>query len=95
VAASPLTFEPVRVNDFPALELGLQAGRAGGLAPAVYNAANEQAVALFLSRRIGFRDIPRAIYAALASHKQHGAVTRASIDEADADARRRVLTFFE
>ena len=51
VAASPLTFERVRADDFPALALGMAAGRAGGAAPAVFNAANEQAVALFLEGR--------------------------------------------
>ena len=44
---SPLTFERVRMADFPALALGMAAGRRGGAAPAVYNAANEQAVAFF------------------------------------------------
>ena len=61
VAASPLTFERVRADDFPALALGLAAGRAGGAAPAVFNAANEQAVALFLEGRMGFAAIAPAI----------------------------------
>ncbi len=65
VAASPLTFEPVRHADFPALELGVGAGRKGGVAPAVFNAANEQAVALFLDGRIAFSGIAPAIASAL------------------------------
>ena len=65
VGLSPLTFEPVRTDDFPALMLGVDAGRRGGVAPAVFNAANEQAVALFLEGRVTFGDIPRAIGAAL------------------------------
>jgi len=65
VAASPLTFEPVRLADFPALRLGLEAGRAGGAAPAVFNAANEQAVALFLEERMTFSQIGESIAAAL------------------------------
>src|SRR4029079_2253872 len=65
VACSPLTFEPVRFDQFPALRLGMQAGRAGGAAPAVFNAANEQAVALFLEGRITFVDIASAIDSAL------------------------------
>src|SRR6185503_1862779 len=52
VELSPLTFERVRTAEFPALALGLAAGRRGGAAPAVFNAANEQAVALFLDGRI-------------------------------------------
>jgi 1-deoxy-D-xylulose-5-phosphate reductoisomerase len=56
VEQSPLSFEPVRRQDFPALDLGMQAGRAGGAAPAVFNAATEQAGALFLDGAIRFGD---------------------------------------
>src|SRR6185312_1850246 len=40
VAAGPLTFEPVRTDVFRALGAGIAAGRAGGISPAVFNAAN-------------------------------------------------------
>lgn len=43
---------------FPLMRLGLTAGDAGGMAPAYFNAANEEAVGLFLSREIGFADMP-------------------------------------
>jgi len=43
------------------MDLAYAAGRAGGTMPAVLNAANEQAVALFLDERIHFLDIPRLI----------------------------------
>jgi 1-deoxy-D-xylulose-5-phosphate reductoisomerase len=95
VRESPLTFEPVRTDDFPALALGIQAGKAGGLAPAVFNAANEQAVALFLSRRIGFGDIPRAIHQALDRFENQHEVSREMIFAADAGARRIVRELFE
>jgi 1-deoxy-D-xylulose-5-phosphate reductoisomerase len=95
VLASPLTFEPVRYEDFPALRMGLQAGREGGLAPAAFNAANEQAVALFLDRRIGFNDIPRAICHALEKYEAGGAVSRESVLQADAAARRHVTELFK
>jgi 1-deoxy-D-xylulose-5-phosphate reductoisomerase len=65
VAASPLTFERVRLDDFPALRLGLAAARRGEAAPAVFNAANEAAVALFLDARIRFIEIAAAIESAL------------------------------
>ncbi|HEV8363243.1 MAG TPA: 1-deoxy-D-xylulose-5-phosphate reductoisomerase [Gemmatimonadaceae bacterium] len=65
VAASPLTFERVRLDDFPALRLGLAAARRGEAAPAVFNAANEAAVALFLDARIRFVEIAAAIESAL------------------------------
>jgi 1-deoxy-D-xylulose-5-phosphate reductoisomerase len=94
VALSPLTFEPVRHEDFPALRLGLSAGRAGGLAPAVFNAANEEAVALFLDRRIGFRDIARAIESALEHCVFHEDVNRESVLRADAAARNHVSRMF-
>ncbi|MEX2153391.1 MAG: 1-deoxy-D-xylulose-5-phosphate reductoisomerase [Gemmatimonadaceae bacterium] len=65
VELSPLTFERVRYDDFPALRLGVGAGRAGGAAPAVFNAANEQAVEIFLRGKMAFGAIPRAIEGAL------------------------------
>jgi 1-deoxy-D-xylulose-5-phosphate reductoisomerase len=55
----PLSFEAPDVERFPALSLARQALRSGGLAPAVLNAANEEAVAAFLGGRIGFLDIER------------------------------------
>jgi 1-deoxy-D-xylulose-5-phosphate reductoisomerase len=94
VALSPLTFETVRRSDFPALDLGMQAGRAGGSAPAVFNAANEQAVALFLDGAIAFRDIARAIESALARHGGAPAGSRDAILAADASARRHVQELF-
>jgi 1-deoxy-D-xylulose-5-phosphate reductoisomerase len=57
VAAGPLTFEPVRDEVFRALGAGIAAGRAGGTAPAVFNAANEEAVEAFHAGAIGFLDI--------------------------------------
>jgi 1-deoxy-D-xylulose-5-phosphate reductoisomerase len=90
VQASPLTFEPVRLDAFPALRLGLEAGRAGGAAPAVFNAANEQAVALFLENQMTFADIPASIDAALAAHAGMPAVDKASLMAADAAARQTV-----
>ena len=94
VEQSPLTFEPVRRQAFPALDLGIQAGRAGGAAPAVFNAANEQAVALFLGGAIRFVDITRAIDSALAGHGSAPADTREAILSADALARRHVQELF-
>ena len=51
------TFEPVDNEAFPAIELARAAGIAGGCAPAVYNAANEEAVAAFHSGGCGFLGI--------------------------------------
>jgi 1-deoxy-D-xylulose-5-phosphate reductoisomerase len=90
VEMSPLTFERVRDEAFPALALGIAAGRAGGAAPAVYNAANEQAVALFLDGRCGFLDIPRSIESALGALGGAAGDTREQLLEADAAARAHV-----
>lgn len=94
VELSPLTFEPVRGTDFPALQLGVDAGRAGGAAPAVFNAANEQAVALFLEGRARFSDVPRAIGSALDALADLPGGTRDALLAADATARRHVLEMF-
>ena len=59
------TFEPVDGEAFPALELARAAGAAGGCVPAVFNAANEEAVAAFLSGDISFRGIVDALEAVL------------------------------
>ena len=60
-AVGALTFEAPDIERFPALELARQALRAGGGAPAAFNAANETAVARFLDRKIGFLDIVAAV----------------------------------
>jgi len=63
-----LHFEPLDAATFPMVDLAVAAGRAGGTAPAAYNAANEQAVAAFLQRRVRFLDIPRVVAAVLEAH---------------------------
>lgn len=52
-----LNFQPVDLRLFPAVDLAYRAGRHGGCMPAALNAANEEAVKAFLSRRINFIDI--------------------------------------
>lgn len=52
------------------MELAYAAGRAAGTMPAVLNAANEQAVAMFLEERIHFLDIPKLIERTCARHQQ-------------------------
>ncbi len=91
VGVSPLTFERVRSDDFPALALGVAAGRRGGAAPAVFNAANEQAVALFLEGRMSFGGIALAISSALDALGDSPGADRASLRAADAAARAHVL----
>ncbi len=87
VASSPLTFEPIRLDAFPALRLGLEAGRAGGAAPAIFNAANEQAVALFLEGRMTFGEIGSSIAKALDRLGGMKGNDKAALLAADAAAR--------
>jgi 1-deoxy-D-xylulose-5-phosphate reductoisomerase len=94
VALSPLQFEPVRRSDFPALDLGITAGRLGGAAPAVFNAANEQAVALFLDRAIRFGDIAAGIESALTALGDSPGGSLDAVLTADAMARRHVQEMF-
>lgn len=61
VKAGDLTFRAPNHDKYPCMGLAYAAGRAGGAMPAVLNAANEQAVALFLEEQIQFLDIPRLI----------------------------------
>ena len=63
--AQAWTFEPVDNDAFPAIELARAAGMAGGCAPAVYNAANEEAVAAFSSGACGFLGIVDTVRAVL------------------------------
>jgi 1-deoxy-D-xylulose-5-phosphate reductoisomerase len=66
-ALGRLTFERADLERFPALGLAIEALRSGGGAPTALNAANEIAVAAFLSRRIGFGDIARLVASTLSA----------------------------
>ena len=89
IAAGSLTFEPVRTEVFPALALGMQAGRSGGSAPAAFNAANEVAVAAFLAGRTPFGRIAEVIAIVLQEQIVTDVSSVAAVLEADAWARRR------
>jgi 1-deoxy-D-xylulose-5-phosphate reductoisomerase len=60
-ALGNLSFGRIDTDTFRCLPLAYRAGREGGLAPAVLNAANEVAVAAFLGGKIGFMDIERVV----------------------------------
>ena len=87
LAGRSLTFEEVDRRTFRALDLAYVAGRSGGTAPCVFNAADEVAVEAFLERRIPFLAIPDVIERTL-EHVQPA--TARSVEEvlaADAEAR--------
>ncbi len=65
-----LTFEDPDLDTFQGLALGIKAGRIGGSMPTVYNAANEEAVALFLEDQIDFLGIPEVIEEAMKAHEE-------------------------
>ncbi|WP_416667061.1 1-deoxy-D-xylulose-5-phosphate reductoisomerase [Egbenema bharatensis] len=93
VKAGSLTFREPDHQKYPCMQLAYAAGRAGGTMPAVLNAANEQAVALFLEEKISFLDIPRCIETACDRHHAHNRSepTLADILEADRWARQEIL----
>ncbi len=67
-AASTWTFEPLDEVAFPAVALARRAGAAGGTAPAVYNAANEECVAAFLAGRLPFLGIVDTLSVVVEEH---------------------------
>ena len=67
-AVGTLDFAPVDLSRYPALELALQAGRAGGTYPAVLCAADEVAIDAFLAGAIPFTRIPTVIEGVLDAH---------------------------
>lgn len=92
VAAGPLTFEPMRADAFPAFGLGVAAGRRGGTAPAVFNAANEVAVRRFLDAGMPFGRIAEVIERVLDAHDVAPADDLEGILAADRWARRETET---
>ena len=89
VESGPLEFECLRHEDFPMFDIGVAAGRVGGTAPAIYNAANEVAVAAFLESRIGFTDIPAVVEHALSAIPSSPIESLAHLIQVDAEARAR------
>jgi 1-deoxy-D-xylulose-5-phosphate reductoisomerase len=84
-----LEFEPPDPATFRCLALARAAGREGGTAPCVLNAANEAAVASFLDGRIGFLDIAALVEEALG--RVEGAPARNLDELREADRRAREL----
>lgn len=82
-----LEFEAPDVRTFRSLDLAYAAGRAGGTAPAVLNAANEVAVAAFLEERVSFQAIPDTVERVLERHSVIRADTLEAVEAADRWAR--------
>ncbi len=82
-----LDFEAPDLNAFPCLALAFRALGAGGTAPAVLNAANEEAVSAFLQGQIGFLSIPEIVTATLDSVTMQPADSLDALLAADVRAR--------
>jgi len=82
-----LNFEPPDLTRFPCLRLAMETGEKGGTYPAVLCAADEVAVGLFLSYRIGFLDIARLVEETLGHHQSISHPLLEEILAADAWAR--------
>jgi len=90
-----LDFEPPDLDAFPCLRLAYAAGRAGELAPATLNAANETAVAAFLEGRIRWSMIPDVLTEVLDRHDGGPADSVDAVIEADRTARSMAETIIE
>ncbi len=95
LTAGPLTFEAVDHARYPAFALGVEAGRTGGTAPAVYNAANEVAVAGFLAGKLRFVDIPVVIEGSLETCAVREVDGLETVRESDTEARVRAGELIE
>ncbi|MGO1059846.1 1-deoxy-D-xylulose-5-phosphate reductoisomerase [Planococcus sp. FY231025] len=85
-----LNFQEMDYERFRALQLAFDAGREGGTMTTVFNAANEQAVAMFLNEEIKFLQIEEMIESAMDSHKTVSKPDLGTILEVDAETRKSV-----
>lgn len=88
-AVGRLDFEPVDTDRFPAIALARQAMEEDGARPAILNAANEEAVAAFLDKRIGFLDIAATVADTLAGYAPAAPRSLEDVFAIDAEARHR------
>jgi 1-deoxy-D-xylulose-5-phosphate reductoisomerase len=87
--AAMWTFEPLDTEAFPAVGLAKDAAKQGSTFPAVFNAANEEAVTAFHAGRIRFTDIVDTIEAVLSGHTGSSGLTVESVLDAESWARAR------
>ncbi|QSZ54612.1 1-deoxy-D-xylulose-5-phosphate reductoisomerase [Paenarthrobacter sp. AT5] len=87
--ATSWTFEPLDSEAFPAVDLAKEAAKQGSTFPAVFNAANEEAVEAFHAGRIRFTDIVDTVESVLSEHTGSSELTLESVLDAEAWARSR------
>lgn len=90
-----LEFRPIDEGRFPLLRLARSAMRSGGVAPAVYNAANEIAVAAFLAGRLPFLAIARVVEQTLGNVENFEPADLPAVLAVDAEARRAARLLVE
>ena len=88
-AASSLEFAPLDTETFPMVDLAVAAGRAGGSAPATFNAANEEAVDAFLAGRLSFLGIATVVETVLEQSDTHTVLDVEALRAAEEEARTR------
>jgi len=86
-----LEFTPIDETRFPCLRLARETMKRGGIAPGVFNAANEIAVAAFLAGELPFLAIPQVIEHTLQATKHNEPESLSAVLAADAEARRVAL----
>ena len=86
-SATSWTFEPLDADAFPSVALAKAVGRAGGTFPAVYNAANEQAVDAFHEGRLSFLGIVDTIARVVDAHDAPESLTVETLAAAESWAR--------
>ncbi|WP_458779016.1 1-deoxy-D-xylulose-5-phosphate reductoisomerase [Arthrobacter sp. D3-16] len=87
--AATWTFEPLDAKAFPAVDLAKDAAKQGSTYPAVFNAANEEAVTAFHAGRIRFTDIVDTVAAVLSEHPGSSGLTVETVLDAESWARAR------
>jgi 1-deoxy-D-xylulose-5-phosphate reductoisomerase len=92
---TPLTFEPVDHEAFPAVDLAYRVGGLGLTFPAVMNAANEVAVMAFLEGKIPLPRIVEIVQTIVDQHEPASVVSVVHIERADTWARRRAMEISE
>jgi 1-deoxy-D-xylulose-5-phosphate reductoisomerase len=90
IAKNKLTFESPDTDTFECLKLGIEAGKIGGSMPAAMNAANEEAVKLFLNGKIKFLQIAEIIKEVMKSHKVERDLNIEKILQIESDTRKYV-----
>ena len=90
--AGPMTFEEPDMDKFPCLEYAYEAGKKGGTMTAVLNAANNEAVKLFIEGKIKFTEIAALVKQALDKHFNTSEPALEDILSADLWAKKEIIT---